>query len=79
MLNVIGVKDIRRYHVLRGGVEELVPARDLVPGDVVMLADGSMVPADLRLLDTASLRGTMAGGYGSCSCKLFRIYIPYKT
>ena len=43
-------------HVLRGGVEELVPARDLVPGDVVMLADGSMVPADLRLLDTASLR-----------------------
>ena len=23
--------------------------------------------------------GTMAGGYGSCSCKLFRIYIPYKT
>ncbi|RDB61738.1 haloacid dehalogenase [Gordonibacter sp. 28C] len=42
--------------VVRDGVEEVVPARDLAVGDVVLLDDGSMVPADLRLLDTASLR-----------------------
>ena len=42
--------------VVRGGAEEILPARELVVGDLVMLDDGSMVPADLRLLDTASLR-----------------------
>ncbi|OUO96970.1 haloacid dehalogenase [Gordonibacter sp. An232A] len=42
--------------VLRDGTEAVVPARDLVPGDVVVLDDGSMAPADLRLLSTAGLR-----------------------
>ena len=42
--------------VVRGGAEEILPARELVVGDLVMLDDGGMVPADLRLLDTASLR-----------------------
>lgn len=42
--------------VMRAGVEEIVPAIDLVVGDIVLLGDGSMAPADLRLLDTASLR-----------------------
>ena len=36
--------------------DRILPARELVVGDLVMLDDGSMVPADLRLLDTASLR-----------------------
>ncbi len=42
--------------VIRGGIEEILPAHELVPGDLVMLHDGSMVPADLRLLHTWSLR-----------------------
>ena len=42
--------------VLRDGAETVVPARELVPGDVVILDDGSMAPADLRLLSTAGLR-----------------------
>ena len=46
--------------VVRGGAEEILPARDLVLGDVVLLDDGSMVPADLRLLDSASLRAQEA-------------------
>lgn len=42
--------------VMRADIEEIIPAVDLVAGDIVLLGDGSMVPADMRLLDTASLR-----------------------
>lgn len=42
--------------VLREGEESVIPARELVPGDVVLLRDGDKVPADLRLLETANLK-----------------------
>ncbi|MCL4499081.1 MAG: cation-translocating P-type ATPase [Chloroflexi bacterium] len=42
--------------VLRGGQEETVPARALVPGDVILLAAGDVVPADCRLIETAALQ-----------------------
>ncbi|MEZ4599241.1 MAG: cation-transporting P-type ATPase [Syntrophotaleaceae bacterium] len=42
--------------VLRGGKRQIVPAEDLVPGDVVLLISGDKVPADLRLLKTRDLR-----------------------
>ena len=45
-----------RAHALRGGETVAVPSRDLVPGDVVVLAAGDRVPADGRLLEAASLR-----------------------
>ena len=41
---------------LRGGSRRVVPAEELVPGDVVLLASGDKVPADLRLLEARSLR-----------------------
>jgi Ca2+-transporting ATPase len=41
--------------VLRDGVEAVVPARDLVPGDVVALRAGDRVPADTRLTEAANL------------------------
>ncbi|MFI5210101.1 MAG: magnesium-translocating P-type ATPase, partial [Gemmatimonadales bacterium] len=37
--------------VMRGGVERQIPARDIVPGDVILLSAGDLVPADGRLLD----------------------------
>ena len=40
-----------RARVLRDGAESSIPARDLVPGDVVLLAAGSVVPADGRLVE----------------------------
>jgi magnesium-transporting ATPase (P-type) len=40
---------------LRDGHKSILPAAELVPGDIVMLQPGDLVPADLRLLDTRNL------------------------
>jgi Ca2+-transporting ATPase len=43
-------------HILRDGQRITVPARELVPGDIVYLESGNFVPADLRLLEAVNLR-----------------------
>lgn len=42
--------------VLRDGAAVIVPARELVVGDVILLEAGDMVPADGRLIENASLK-----------------------
>ncbi len=42
--------------VLRGGKEEEVPSKELVPGDVLLLESGDRIPADARLVENHSLR-----------------------
>jgi Ca2+-transporting ATPase len=42
-------------HVLRDALETSVPARELVPGDVVLLRAGDRVPADVRVLQAVNL------------------------
>ncbi|MEX2031071.1 MAG: cation-translocating P-type ATPase [Anaerolineales bacterium] len=42
--------------VIRDGHRIMVPARELVSGDVVVLEAGNRVPADVRLFETANLR-----------------------
>lgn len=42
--------------VLRGGEKQRIDARELVPGDIVMLASGDKIPADLRLLYVRNLQ-----------------------
>jgi P-type Ca2+ transporter type 2C len=42
--------------VVRGGRRERIPSRDLVRGDVLLLAEGDSVGADARLVETAMLR-----------------------
>jgi Ca2+-transporting ATPase len=43
-------------HVIRDGHQQTIPARDLTPGDVVLLETGNYVPADVRLLESVNLR-----------------------
>ncbi|KAI5809046.1 potassium/sodium efflux P-type ATPase [Peziza echinospora] len=38
--------------VLRDGVEAKVPSKEVVPGDIVILVTGDVIPADLRLYET---------------------------
>lgn len=42
--------------VLRDGAAIIIPARELVVGDVILLEAGDMVPADGRLIENASLK-----------------------
>lgn len=44
-----------RCRVCRDGVENDVAVEQLVPGDIVFLAEGDRVPADLRILQAANL------------------------
>jgi Mg2+-importing ATPase len=41
--------------VVRAGKEEEIPLKQLVPGDVVKLAAGDMIPADVRLIAAKDL------------------------
>jgi len=41
--------------VIRGGKEQEIDTRELVPGDVVMLEQGDKVPADARLVDQMNM------------------------
>ena len=42
--------------VLREGEESVVPASELVPGDIVYLEDGCIVPADIRIIQDSNLK-----------------------
>jgi magnesium-transporting ATPase (P-type) len=44
-----------RAEVLRDGALRQIPSRDVVPGDIVALASGVRVPADLRLISANDL------------------------
>ena len=46
--------------VIRDGVEKIIDAADLVPGDIIKLEAGDFVPADARLLHSVSLKSEEA-------------------
>ncbi|MFQ5441864.1 MAG: cation-translocating P-type ATPase [Thermodesulfobacteriota bacterium] len=47
---------VPKARVIRDGVEKEVHSLELVPGDIVLLASGSKVPADVRLFSTIELK-----------------------
>ena len=42
--------------VIRDGVEQIIDAADLVPGDIIRLEAGDSIPADARLIRSVSLK-----------------------
>jgi magnesium-transporting ATPase (P-type) len=55
---------VRECLVIRDGEQKIIPARELVPGDIVVLNSGARIPADLRLLfvkDVAVDESTLTG------------------
>ena len=49
-----------KVRVVRDGNESIIEARELVPGDILLLSAGDAVGADARLLEAAALEATEA-------------------
>ena len=56
-LDALGIMSATRCKVRREGKERIIDARELVPGDVVLLHAGDVVPADCVLTEAHSLSG----------------------
>ncbi len=52
------LKKLLPFHVrvLRDNREKEIYAREIVPGDIILLSEGDKIPADARLIETSDLR-----------------------
>lgn len=57
LLEMVSVK----VSVRRGGEIRVIPVEDVVPGDVILVKNGSVVPADCRLIESNHLRVDESG------------------
>jgi len=55
-LSALQKQSVRVAQVIRNGSEREIPAADLVPGDLVVLAAGARVPADGRVVECVRLQ-----------------------
>ncbi|WP_448518449.1 cation-translocating P-type ATPase [Rhodoflexus sp.] len=51
---------IPQAKVLRNGAKLTLPARELVPGDIIVLEEGDSIPADARIIEAKNLRAIEA-------------------
>lgn len=67
--------------VLRAGIETVIPASSIVPGDIVLIAAGDRIPADGRLIESFNLRVEEASltGESLASGKDAAIVLPGET
>jgi P-type Ca2+ transporter type 2C len=67
--------------VLRNSIEMLIPARELVPGDILLLKTGDAIPADARLTESANLNvdESMLTGESRAAEKESGKVLPEKT
>ena len=49
-----------KARVIRNGEEMIIPAREIVPGDILALESGDQVPADARILEAIELKTSEA-------------------
>ncbi|WMN12118.1 HAD-IC family P-type ATPase [Marivirga salinae] len=47
---------VHKARVVRNGVTFMIPSRDLVPGDIIVLEEGESIPADGRLIEAKNLQ-----------------------
>lgn len=64
--------------VIRGGEEIDVPMEDIVVGDLIVLTAGSIIPADLRMIETKDLYLTQASLTGE-SDAVQKVEVSQKT
>lgn len=55
-LSALQKQSVRVAQVIREGVESTIPAAELVPGDLIVLATGARVPADGRVVECERLQ-----------------------
>jgi Ca2+-transporting ATPase len=55
-LSALQKQTVAVAHVVREGGERQIPAAELVPGDLIVLAAGARVPADGRIVESARLQ-----------------------
>ena len=49
-----------RVKVLRGGAITVLPAKELVPGDIILIEAGDRIPADARVIEGQAIQLSMA-------------------
>jgi Ca2+-transporting ATPase len=49
-----------KARVLRDGQELIIPAKEIVPGDILVLESGDQVPADARIIEAIELKASEA-------------------
>jgi Ca2+-transporting ATPase len=49
-----------KARVLRDGKEQIIPSREVVPGDIVLLEAGDRIPADSRVLEVVDMKADEA-------------------
>jgi magnesium-transporting ATPase (P-type) len=59
-MNALRKLSALRVRVVRGGRESMLEARELVPGDLLLVAAGDAVGADARLIEAASIEASEA-------------------
>lgn len=51
---------VQKARVVREGKESVIPSRELVPGDIIILEEGESIPADARIIESKNLQVTEA-------------------
>lgn len=47
--------EVLKARVIRNGKHKVIPAEELVPGDIILLSEGDKIPADCRIIEAHSM------------------------